>query len=250
MTSNLTYAFPKKLEVLFVAPPKVSLLLEMLPGEFTMTSPMFALNVECQPMGDGCFHPQLGYIPNEDNKHNSPVKDEAPQDLKVKTINSMDVDMVNCEKGNYFDIFCGKATKEDTKPSDVEIWVDTSSSMRRVDFSTDLNFCARRTFVENFIKSCSSKKVGISIFDTSKKQMGTFDSLCINHGLNDEGRMKQWIQDSKVEHLIIITDVDELSPSLRSFLEENDAVMRGGDYADVTSDKLKQIAHDLGKACK
>lgn len=245
---QFTFAFPKKLEVIFVAPPKVSSLMDMLPKHFVMMSSMFAQNVHCQPVEGGCFHPQLGFIPTDEGK---PAKEnEMSQDQKMRTINSLDVDMIDCKEGNYFDIFCGKAKKEDTTPADMEIWVDTSSSMRRVDFNNDQHFCERRTFVETLLRSCPSKKINVAVFDTSIKQMGVYDSLCLNHGLNDEGRMKKWIEATKVDHLIIITDVDELSPSYRSFLEERDAVMRGGDYGDIPAAKLKELAMQVGKTCK
>lgn len=244
---QLVFAFPKKIEVIFVAPEKVSSLMEMLPKHFAMTSSLFAQNVHCQPVDGGCFHPQLGFIPEKTEKT---VPVQPMEDQKLRTINSLDVDMIDCKEGNYFDIFCGKAKKEDVTPPDMEIWVDTSSSMRRIDFSNDQHFCERRTFVETLLRECSKKKINVAIFNTSIKQMGVHDSLCLNHGLNDEGRMKKWIEATKVNHLIIITDVDELSPSYRSFLEEHNAVMRGGDYGDIPAAKLKELALQVGKTCK
>ena len=64
---------------------------------------------ECIEVGDKCFHPQLGLYDKSGNKKK--LVEERPNDFKLKTFNSLDVNLINCDKNYYFDIFCGKEKK-------------------------------------------------------------------------------------------------------------------------------------------
>lgn len=245
------------MEVYFLAPRVVSQLEKSL-KEFAQY-PIVSSSVEltqkydCTPMGDGCFHPQLGFIKEHADSLTKEEfeKKKTEKTLKqLKTINSMDVNVIDCKDGNYFDIFCGKAKKDLAPAGDMEVWIDTSSSMKRVDFNGDEDHCLRRSFAEKLIHSCPKAKLSISVFNTSKKMLGGHDTLCLNYGLNDEKRLMRWIENSRAKHLVIVTDVDELSPSLRTFLDNNGAIMHGGDYANFDGEKLIKASSELINSCK
>lgn len=200
----------------------------------------------CVPSGDGCFHPQLGFIPADGPQRPK----DAPPPKEVKTFNPMDVDLVDCREGEYFDIFCGKAKKEVVKSTDVEIWIDTSASLRKMDFSTDPARCERRSFVESIQRECGAGKISVQTYDTSIKTMGALDGLCQNYGSNDVERLIKWIKASNVKYLMIVTDIDELSRELRDFLDSIGAKYHGGDVKDLTVKDLSSFVSVVKKNCK
>lgn len=173
----------------------------------------------CVPMGDGCFHPQHGFIPNEeeDNSKKPKKREAVSEQSKVKTINSLETNLIKCEKGNYFDIFCGKSRKEG-KPGELEIWFDVSTSMRKVDWNHKDAFCKRRAFGEKLRRDCK-KGVSFSVYNTSIKQVSSLNSVCTYKGDNNTKRLTKWIDGSKAKHLVIITDIDEMSVQLKDYLD-------------------------------
>lgn len=246
--SLTVFALPKRVEVVFLAPEKEAVTTEVLEEFKTKNFRKLAqADVKCVPMGDGCFHPQLGYMEGDSAKGIVDQESGKQKEVKIKTINSMDTDMIDCKKGNYFDIFCGKAKKEKHGPVDYEIWIDTSSSLRRVDWSKEQSHCSRRTFIEKLRRSCDLE---IQTFDTSIKQMGSLSNLCLTYGLNDQKRLIKWIDDSSAKHLIIVTDIDESSIELRNYLESIGAVIHGADYGDFTGKKLIEYADTFAKSCQ
>ena len=130
------WATPEQVEIIFLSEPKTAFF--RAPFIFSEHTAQNDWQKDCIPQGDGCFHPQLGYIEKE-----GPKKAQAPQVVTPpKTFNSADVDLVECREGEYFDIFCGKASKQVKKNTPVEIWVDTSASLRKMVISgrPTLNF--------------------------------------------------------------------------------------------------------------
>lgn len=256
LLSSSSWALPKKIEFLFLSEAQITSLLERVnkPAlEFLKTAENID-NYECQPVDGGCFHPQLGFI----DKVSKPVKDIKNNNLKTlqkvqpsKAFNSLDSNMVECKKGNYFDIFCGKAEKVNQKQGNgIEIWMDVSSSMRKMDYSTDINHCARRSFAQKIDKGCGPGKVSFSVFNTSKKEIGEFSTLCINHGLNDQDRLIKWIKSSTAKYLLVITDIDELSVKMRDFLDSESAEFHGSGIKDFTSKNLDNFTKNVIKTCK
>ena len=264
------HATPQKIQMIFLSPGKVSMLLELI--EKNQSGKALALLSQndqtyvdnCIPMGEGCFHPQLGYINRKPVLKSqptlSPDKILDPQaitptiampndpELQLKTFNAVETSMINCDKGNYFDIYCGKE-KAQTKPSEIEIWFDVSSSLRSVDYNKDPNFCSRRTFYSKVMEGCKDK-VNVSIYNTSLKQVGEASSVCLSYGTNDEAKLLQWMKDSQAKLLILVTDIDEVSSAMRSFLSENKAKTMGDGAKPFTAADLENYANDFVKSCK
>lgn len=247
-------AAPQKIEMIFLSPQKVSQLLELI--EKNKTENLLSLlaiaedNSACVPMGDGCFHPQYGYM---DKKAEPGIKTPAivvPKDpeLELKTFNATETNMINCDKENYFDIFCGKA-RANAKPADVEIWFDISSSLRTVDYNKDPNFCGRRTFMDKVMDGCKNN-VRVSVYNTSIKEVGDFSSVCMAYGTNDSAKLLQWMKASTAKTLLIVTDIDEVSRGMRDFLEERGAKIIGDGVRPFSSTDLINYANDFVKTCK
>ncbi|WP_127718430.1 hypothetical protein [Halobacteriovorax sp. HLS] len=244
---NVAWAIPKEVHFFFISPESSALIIKKLSTDISFSKQLLsqtALETECVPMGDGCFNPQVGFIEGD-----SGAGKESAQPNPMKMINAEDVNLINCDKDNYFDIYCGKAMKEG-KPSGVEFWIDTSSSMRSIDFNADPAYCERRSLASKIRTSCGTK-VDIHIFDTSKKQAGSLDSVCQNYGLNNQKKLMQWIQDSRAKSVYILTDKDEFSIELRDFLHSISAKIYGGDSGTYTMKSMHGFVDNaIGQYCK
>lgn len=248
----VSMATPQKIEMIFLSPAKVTMILEQLDRNNTLLmKTKFAQNGSdnCVPMGEGCFHPQYGYMEKvEDASMKPKIMDEEAKKLELKTFNTLETNLVNCDKNNYFDIFCGKE-KANSAPSEIEVWFDISSSLRSVDYNKDPDQCARRTFMEKVMAACKSK-INVSVYNTSIKQIGDHSGACAAHGTNDQSRLLGWMKNSKARSLLIVTDIDEMSMEMRNFLESNGAKMKGDGVKNFTSADLIDYAKDFIKMCR
>lgn len=245
-------AAPKKIEMIFLSPQKVSMIIEQLDryNQMKMSTSIAQNDMDkCVPMGDGCFHPQYGFIEKQAPVATKPtLLDEENKKLELKNFNSLDTSLVSCDKNNYFDIFCGKE-RANTAPAEIEIWFDISSSLKSVDYNKDPDYCARRSFMEKVIASCKSK-VNVSVYNTAIKQMGDYSGVCMAYGTNDQSRLLGWMKDSNARSLLIVTDIDEMSVEMRDFLESNGAKMTGDGVKAFTANDLIDYAKEFTKMCR
>lgn len=243
------FATPKKVVAWFLGEPKAAALENFI--FFAKIAQNENLH-DCLPMGDGCFHPQLGFIPNPAPaiKENPAEKKGKEENSKGKTFNSLETDMVDCDKSYGFDIFCGKAQKEKVRGGEVEVWVDVSSSMKRTDYSSDPDYCGRRRMLAHALDHCPKGKINFYVYDTSKKELGDLSGACINHGLNDDKRFVQWLSDSDAKKLFFVTDLEEYTPRVREFLDSINAEVKGVDTTLLTGKDLMKLAEEIVKACK
>lgn len=233
-------AEPEKITVFFLSQVKLGANFEI-----NWSAPL-ASNQEfdCVETDGGCFHPQLGFIADGSKEYQ-----EREKKVEVKTINSETTDLIKCEKGNHFDLFCGKAAKIQPANADVEVWIDTSSSMRKVDWGKDPNYCERRRFIAKLQNSCK-KNLAISVFDTGKKSLGDLGSLCVNYGLNDSDRIVQWIKRSKAKHLYLVTDVEEYNGPLREYLDLVSAKIVGIGRKTTVASELYSYIGKISRNCR
>lgn len=203
------------------------------------------MDVNCLPMGDkGCFHPQLGYI--EKTNHLPVIK---PKVVKLKTFNSSQVSLVDCKENNYFDIFCGQAKNEIHKKKSVEVWIDTSSSMRKMDSVKEGELCKRQMFLKKISRKCKESDISYSTFNTSIKVISEKSISCNNYGLNDSERLIEWIKSSKAKYLYIITDIDELNSKLSDFIDSIGATVEGAAIHKFSSANLLDFSKHIIKNC-
>ncbi len=208
----------------------------------------------CVPMGDGCFDPQRGYTDEVPNsvKINESVKKEKrkePSPFELKTFSNEDIALVECQEGRYFDIFCGKESKRKKVAANLEVWIDTSSSLRNIDYSKEDSYCERRFFASKLKKDCRDA-VDFSIFDTARRSLGSYDTLCDYMGSNDGRRTVSWIEANSAEHLVIITDVDEYHGIFREYLERTNAIIHGVGTKQITANDLISFVPSFVKSCK
>jgi len=240
---------PEKLDVYFLSAPTTSLYyfdyLESLPKNHLVAEND---KYKCIPMGDGCFHPQLGYMDISENEK----QDKKSPPKKIKTINNYNVNLVECSKNeSHFDLFCGQAKKDvKRKPHDLEIWIDISSSMKRIDYvGGDSDHCSRRLFLRKIKDICGDKTMTF-LFNTSKKQMGRLSQSCMSYGMNDEDRLISWIKTSKAKNLVIVTDIDELSSKLGDFLDSIAANVHGVGTTGLSALSLPNNSKEFAAICR
>lgn len=211
---------PQKFEIWFLSIDKNENLKSVLNQKTTYSR---SLAYACEKVGDKCFDPQIGlYEPSENDEIKEVSHSEATQknNLKqMKSATSLDRNVIDCEKGNRFDIFCGKEKKTIHKKVNLEIWIDVSSSMKQVDFS-DSSMCKRESFARLIDSKCSlNQKMSIDVFNETKKEMSTFKSLCRNEGLNNTMSLLKSLERIETKNVIIITDIFEATSDVENFVK-------------------------------
>lgn len=243
-------AAPQNIEVWFLSAHKKAVVQRII-NEKPFALKSLTAELQCQEMGDFCFDPQFGLYKKDDSNGevdtSKVIKEKAPE---IPAAQSIDRDLINCDPKNYFDIFCGKARKEAKTSFKLDIWIDTSSSMREMDFSDKEGGCFRKSMMKRLDESCAfNKKVNVMMFDTSIKQAGSMDSLCNNQGLNDAKRMIDWIERSDAKKLVIITDIYEFHKDFADYIESKNGMFRG-DKDPIVAAQLLDMVDDLAKSCR
>ena len=181
-------------------------------------------------VGDDCFDPKFGLFPDPKLAIPEKKKEYKPSDeVPVNFISNMDTDSIDCDKSNHFDAFCGKANNEKPKvipkSSLYEVWVDTSRSMKDVDFPDKNGDCFRKSFITRIKSKCSN--LSVSLFETGMKSLGDMSALCGMQGFNDEKRLLSWVGNSSAKKLIIITDRSSLTKTIADFVYTHGGKMKG-----------------------
>jgi hypothetical protein len=249
VSSNL-YAAPKELEVWFVSHSKVSAVQNLLDSSPILFQKPVA-ELQCEQMGEYCFDPQYGLYKKDDANleviETSKIQTDGPI---IPTAKSVDREVIDCDKTNAFDMFCGKSKKDPPSQAKLDLWIDTSSSMKEFDYSDKDGSCHRKSLVHKLDKACGfNQKVNVMMFDTSIKQAGDIDQLCNNQGLNDYKRLMDWIERSDARKLVVITDLYELHKEFSDFVEKKNGKLRG-DKDALTAKQLLDLADQLVRSCK
>lgn len=247
-------AAPRDLEVWFLTPPKTSYLEKFLRDK-TQVVARLGQAPNCEAIGDYCFDPQIGLYKKNDNQFVplDPVDVKLDEELpQLPSAKSLDRNLIDCDPKNAFDLFCGKAKPVETQASstNLEIWMDTSSSLREMDFADKDGSCNRERFLRQLDGVCPfQKKVSVMMYDVSIREMGAMNSACQAVGQNDTKRLMDWIERSEAKHLIVITDVNEYGKDFADFISAHHGKIRG-DRGSFTSADLIPLAQGLGATCK
>ncbi|MBA2403756.1 MAG: hypothetical protein H0V66_03210 [Bdellovibrionales bacterium] len=243
-------AAPQSLEVWFISAHKKAEVQQLI-NERPYVLKALTAELKCEVMGDFCFDPQFGLYKKDDMSFDvdttKAVNEKTPS---IPAATSIDRNMIDCDPKNYFDIFCGKARKEAQANFKMDLWIDTSSSMREMDFSDKDGSCFRKSMMKRLDESCPfNKNVNVMMYDTSIKQAGSMDALCINQGLNDSKRLIDWIERSDAKKLVVITDIHEFTVEFADYIESKNGKIRG-DKEPLVAAKLLDMVDDLAKSCR
>lgn len=257
LAASSASAMPKKFEIWFLSPDTARNALLKLPGE---SAPEFGLlsaqvNLQCQQMGDYCFDPQVGmYKPGDEPLKN--VEADYAQadkledyDYETKALGK-EREKAKCDENSYFSLFCRKKTVQNKTSPKFTLWFDISSSMKQVDFSGYDKMCKRESFLRLLAQDCGFNQ-GMQVygFNESKKQLGTMDSVCLNHGNNNRDRIIRDIKNSDAKHLVVITDIYEADETLLNFVETSGVGSVKGVEKPMYASDLKEQAQPLRKKC-
>ncbi len=244
----LVMAAPLEIEVYFLTPPAAA------QWERYLAPRLNGMRVAqaCEPVGDYCLDPVIGLYPRngkapEEKEPKFEIDEGLPQ---LPTSTSVDRSLVNCDAKYAFDIFCGEARPEKKvgAASGLEVWVDTSSSMRGIDPGDGKGSCQRAAFLESLLAACGKKRPVLKGFDTSIRNIDAASS-CVSQGLNDAKRMIEWMEESTAKKLIFITDVYEYQAELSQYLESKHAKLHG-DRGTFPASKMMDMVVELAKACE
>ena len=254
--TQFAFGAPKKLEVWFLSLDKTAFIKEIIPQ--TKFLSMLASNYKCQPMGDYCFDPQIGLYKEDKNKKIIKARDYSNLDSKeeFKEEGEYKEGIYDpCKEMGHFNIFCGKTNKKNSKAKvpkhKLEIWVDISSTMRQIDFKNHETPCFRETFLKRVNKKCSlNEKMKVYIFDESRKELGNFDRVCLNSGLNRVDRLMKDIKSSKAKNLVIITDIYEAKAEFIDFIENEMGGTTKGIKSPVYAKSIVDDVSRIQKMCR
>jgi hypothetical protein len=251
-----SYALPKRVEVWFLSIDKTSWLDNL--NKSKVGKKIAQRNLQCQVMGEYCFDPQVGlYKRGEEQGAQSEIdmaEIEKSQSYDfLEPHKGHERNMIECdENSNFFDIFCGKAKKKvNTAKTNLEVWVDVSSTMKQVDFDGFNSECKRERFLKDLALSCPiNQKMKVYFFEEFRKEASTLDRVCLSGGLNNMKRIIQDIEKSKADNVIIITDIFEAEDTFISAIENTGRGIIKGLKEPIYAADLKGELQRVGKLCK
>lgn len=255
--SGSAMSMPKSFEIWFLSPDKKE---AFLPSKFLEKKIEFNKSVaqgklQCQRMGEHCFDPQVGLYKLGDKEEvirdsDYTVVDELEDHSDKRVATGKAIEESVCDDSGLFSMFCNGKSSKEVKAAKFEIWVDTSSTMKQVDFAGYDEQCKRESFLRLIMTKCSfNKQAKVYIFDETKKQLGSMDRVCLNAGLNNADRIIRDIKISKTPHLVVITDIYEASEKLINFVETSTGGKVRGIESPMYASDLKKHVSPLQKKC-
>ncbi len=219
---SILWASPSEIEFWFFAPDSRQSLLQLIKPMPSYSMAFAQRDLECVPMGDGCFNPQIGYI--EDPKQQS--KNIGEQSYHTPA--TLDLNLVECDESYAFDLFCGQAREqakgEVKRSGQLEIWFDVSTSMRAI-FAQGKN-CLQLQFLQNLRKKCG-ETVTVRVFNTRVRFTRSDEEVCDYQGLNNGHELIAQLQIATAKKIVIISDTDEFAGELRTFIEKGNYATQG-----------------------
>lgn len=254
--AQTAWSMPERFEVWFLSVDQAAWLDQVLPGHKSYKK-ISQSNVQCQPMGEYCFDPQIGlYKKGEESKFDSVVGAEVIEDKEkydfIEPAKSVERNMIECDgETTMFDVFCGKAKKIMKNNSPLEVWIDVSSTMKQVDFKGFSKPCSRELFLDGLNQTCPlNEKMKVYYFDEYRVEAGAFDRVCLSSGLNNMKRIRQNIEQSKAKNIIIITDIFEAEESFINWIEASGkGHIKGLDKPLYAADINKELSR-VRKLCQ
>ncbi len=122
--------------------------------------------------------------------------------------------------------------------------------MKQVDFAGHDKMCQREAFLRLVNRDCGfNQEMKVMGFNEAKKQLGTMQSVCLNHGLNSRDRLIRDIKNSDADHLVVITDIFEADETIINFIETSIGGSYKGVEKPIYASDLKAMAGDVRKKC-
>lgn len=259
----ISRAVPEHLEVWFLSPTskqnQVYQKNEYLLWTEELRSPpstLLVLNTlerQCQKVGEYCFDPQVGLYEEKSGRRVVPDAelDPVPYDNFPKIERSRPK-MIYCDRDHYFDLYCGKGKQGQKKaPKEVEVLIDTSSTMKEVDDSSG-GSCFRKMAFESLKKKCSGQLSAYRFDERIYPSSASPSAFCLTSGLNNSERLIKKIRQSRAKSLLVITDIYENSVGVVSQIKEMGGEIKGsGTLKDlIFASNLPKLIGQFSRVCQ
>lgn len=250
------WAKPARFEVWFLSIDKAAVFHEYSPAMKSQHVSVAQGSPQCQPMGEYCFDPQIGLYKKQngvkaiDSTVDQAILDKSEKYEFMEPGDSVNRNLINCDKSHGFDIFCGKS-KAGAQNSNVnlEVWIDVSSTMKQVDFSGFDKKCTRELFLERLNQTCPmNQKMKVYYFNEARKEAGSFDRACLSNGLNNMKRILDDVKISSRKNIVIVTDIFEANQEFISNIEALGGIVKGLDNPIYAKDLLTDLKR-IRKMC-
>ncbi len=175
-------------------------------------------------------------LSSNDSSHFYLFEEDPPSFPKRE--DHQEADILYCDESSHYSLFCSprKEKEKEVVRANLAIWIDTSASMKNVDFSQS---CFRGKMVKRWLTRLERESVlDLRSYDSQwrfsqRQQAGHFTEnnisslFCQNYGGNNKDYLMRSIEEFQGEKLIIVTDISEYTLDFASFLEKNLAEIKG-----------------------
>ncbi|MCB9096028.1 MAG: hypothetical protein H6621_13255 [Halobacteriovoraceae bacterium] len=217
---------------------------------------------QCTKVGEYCFDPQIGmYDPKkiEDSEiveiphaiYDEEIKEiekNAPENEDLSTLDLLKRDRFHCDSTNYFDQFCGQATDHKITKSSLDVYIDITESMSRLDSVDIQQECYRSSFARRLMQSCGN--VSVYVFNDELDRIQDPTAACQAKAITDDSLLIRWIKRSRAKRLIIITDRTEAHKKFMDYAFQERAIFIGNDAKKVLyPENLPSRVEKIKKYC-
>ena len=246
-----SFALPETIEFWFISRARYGFL-ENFPPTLVKVAQVRRIYEGCQSWGEGCYDMEVEKLQNRqsDLKVNDyMIKRQKRLQDALNIFKPDKTHVSDCESEVGSSKFCGDRlpARVDT---DIEIWIDTSSSMNEIDPRTVDGGCLRKKFIKMVMASCGGKIPIMGVFNKSLREMGAYTDVCRSYGENDLSFLTKWIQGSKSKHLVVVTDYTQMKLQLKNFIDRAGAKVRGDFFKGATLENFMYWGMELSNSCE
>ncbi|RLA63186.1 MAG: hypothetical protein DRQ88_04560 [Epsilonproteobacteria bacterium] len=245
------FALPDTIEFWFISRAKYGHL-QNYPYTLGKVSQVRGIYKGCKAWGEGCYDMEDSELVDRqsDLKINDyMIKREKRLKNTLDLFAPYNTHISDCDSEVGSSRFCGERlpARVDTN---MEIWIDTSSSMNEIDPRGRDGNCMRNKFIRMVMESCGGNIPIMGIFNQSLREMGSFTDVCRNYGENNLNFLEDWIRSSKSKHLVVVTDYTQMKKKLKKFIDRTGSKVRGDFFKGATLENFLYWGKELSNSCQ
>ena len=245
------FALPETIEFWFISRAKYGLL-QSSPYNLVKVAQVRTIYKGCKFWGEGCYDMEDSELVDRQTElkvNDYTIKRDKKLTDSLELREPYNTHLSDCNSEIGSSKFCGERlpARVDT---DIEVWIDTSSSMSEIDPRGKNGDCIRNKFIRMVMDSCSGSIPIMGIFNKSVRQMGSFNDVCRNYGENDLNFLADWIEGSKSKHLVVVTDYTQMKRKLKDFIDRTGSKVRGDFFKGATLENFLYWGKELANSCQ
>jgi len=245
------FALPETIEFWFISRAKYGYL-QNYPQTLVKVAQVRGIYKGCKSWGEGCYDledEKLVDRPPSLKKNDYMIRERRKLRENLDLFTPYNSHLSDCSSGRGSPDFCGDRlpARVDT---DIEIWIDTSSSMSEIDPRSTDGSCLRKKFINLVMDSCGGKIPIMGIFNKSLREMGSYTDVCRSYGENNLEILKDWIRGSKSKHLVVVTDYTQMKRGLKDFIDRTGSIVRGDFFKGASLENFLYWGKELSNSCQ